>query len=153
MSVAEQIRGARLQAGLTQAELAKRLGTSQPAINRYERGRVVPRPAMLSRILSACLGRRPSAALADHRDEVLKILSRDGADLVLVFGSVARGEDTPESDIDILVDHLDSSTYIWGLPRAKDELETLLGFPVDLAEIGSLKALVMMSALEDACGL
>lgn len=150
---AQQIRSARLRAGLTQAELAKRLGTSQPAINRYERGTVTPRPAMLARILAACRGKRPSDALMEHRREVLEILSRDGAGLVLVFGSVARGEDTADSDIDILVDHLDPHTYVWGIPRARDELEELLGFPVDLGEVGSLKPTVAVAALEDACSL
>ena len=48
------IREARRRAGFTQAELAKRVGTSQPAIARYERARSMPDLATLHRIVEAC---------------------------------------------------------------------------------------------------
>lgn len=48
------IREARRLAGLTQAELAKRVGTSQPAIARYERARSMPDLATLHRMIEAC---------------------------------------------------------------------------------------------------
>lgn len=117
MGAAEAIRAARRSAGLTQAELARLAGTSQPAVNRYERGKSEPSRATLARILAACSGtRRPSEALVAHRDEVIALLRRDGARTILVFGSVARGEDDVNSDVDLLVDHLDDATYSWGDP-------------------------------------
>ncbi|MGI9119261.1 MAG: helix-turn-helix domain-containing protein [Acidimicrobiales bacterium] len=61
------IREARLRAGLTQAELARRAGTSQPAIARYERGDVSPRVATLDRIIRAC-GLELVPALVDYDD-------------------------------------------------------------------------------------
>ncbi|MHB8318495.1 MAG: nucleotidyltransferase family protein [Acidimicrobiales bacterium] len=42
--------------------------------------------------------------LRAHRDEILCVASRRGVSNVRVFGSVARGEATPMSDIDLLVD-------------------------------------------------
>jgi len=48
------IRFSRLRAGLTQQELAKRAGISQPALARIESGRVVPRLDTAERILRAC---------------------------------------------------------------------------------------------------
>ena len=42
--------------------------------------------------------------IREHRDEILRVASRHGAGNVLLFGSVARGEDTLESDVDFLVD-------------------------------------------------
>ena len=151
MSVADRIRKARQAAGLTQAELARRSGTSQPAINRYERGAGIPTAATTRRILRACeAGRRPSDALREHRDQVVEILRRSGASTVLVFGSVARGEDGPDSDVDLLVDHLDEDTYVWGIPRAQDELEALLGAKVDVGEVSSLRPSVRAEALADA---
>jgi transcriptional regulator with XRE-family HTH domain len=48
------IREARRRAGLTQAELATRVGTSQPAIARYERARAMPDLDTLHRIVEAC---------------------------------------------------------------------------------------------------
>jgi transcriptional regulator with XRE-family HTH domain len=48
------IREARRRAGVTQTELAKRVGTSQPAIARYERARSMPDLDTLHRIVEAC---------------------------------------------------------------------------------------------------
>lgn len=48
------VREARSRAGLSQTELARRVGTSQPAIARYERARVMPDLATLLRIVEAC---------------------------------------------------------------------------------------------------
>lgn len=48
------IREARRRADLTQAELARRVGTSQPAIARYERARAMPDLDTLHRIVEAC---------------------------------------------------------------------------------------------------
>jgi hypothetical protein len=36
----------------------------------------------------------------EHRDEILRVATFHGAGNVMLFGSVARGEDTPESDVD-----------------------------------------------------
>lgn len=48
------VREARARAGLTQAALATRAGTSQPAIARYERARTLPDLETLQRIIEAC---------------------------------------------------------------------------------------------------
>lgn len=48
-----EIRGARLRAGLTQAELAQVAGTSQAAVSQYERGRKEPEVVTLARLLAA----------------------------------------------------------------------------------------------------
>jgi transcriptional regulator with XRE-family HTH domain len=50
----ELIRRCRLDAGLTQAELARRLDTTQSAVARWESGKVSPTLANLRRILSTC---------------------------------------------------------------------------------------------------
>jgi transcriptional regulator with XRE-family HTH domain len=64
MRGAELIRLARSRRGLTQAELARRLGTSQSAIARWERGDVSPRVETLNRVLEAC-GFRADVELRD----------------------------------------------------------------------------------------
>jgi len=48
------IRYSRLRAGLTQQQLARKAGISQPALARIESGRVVPRLDTAQRILRAC---------------------------------------------------------------------------------------------------
>lgn len=60
-SPATLIRRARLGAGLSQRALARRAGTSQSAIARYERGRAVPSWETLQRIVGAC-GRQVTIA-------------------------------------------------------------------------------------------
>ena len=51
--------------------------------------------------------------LLKHREQVLTIASKHGAFNVRIFGSVARGEDTPESDIDFLVDYDPEKVTPW----------------------------------------
>lgn len=53
-ATAELLRRARLSAGLTQSELAVRIGTAQSAISRWERGHDEPRLGTLAAIVSAC---------------------------------------------------------------------------------------------------
>ena len=53
MDFASAIRAARLEAGLTQAALAERCGTSQATLSAYEHGRKVPSARTLERILAA----------------------------------------------------------------------------------------------------
>ena len=53
MTVAQLIRSARLEAGLSQAALARRLGTSQPAVARLEREGANPRVETLRRVMEA----------------------------------------------------------------------------------------------------
>jgi len=53
MDVADTIRAARLDAGLTQTQLAERCGTSQATLSAYEHGRKTPSAETLSRILAA----------------------------------------------------------------------------------------------------
>lgn len=73
-----------------------------------------------------------------------------GATSVLVFGSVARGEDRPDSDIDLLVDRLDPEAFSWGEPVVKEQLQDLLGFAIDIGTLDELKPAVANDALEDA---
>jgi len=54
MTSASLIRSARRRAGLTQGELAARLGTTQSVIARWERGRVEPAFETLDRVVRAC---------------------------------------------------------------------------------------------------
>lgn len=63
------VRDARRNAGLTQAELAKRLGTTQSAIARLERNGANPRVDTLSRALDAC-GRELLLESRPHRSSI-----------------------------------------------------------------------------------
>lgn len=66
------IQAARVKAGLTQAALAERSATSQPAVSAYEHGRKVPDLATLERLLAAAgFDLRMSLAPLDDHDESL----------------------------------------------------------------------------------
>lgn len=74
-----------------------------------------------------------------RRDQVMDIASRYHASRVRLFGSAARGEDRPDSDIDLLVD-FDEDSSLFDLMRMSRELEALLGRAVDVISAGGLKS-------------
>jgi len=51
--------------------------------------------------------------IQDKREDILKIATKHGAFNVRVFGSVARGEETENSDIDFLIDYDLAKTSPW----------------------------------------
>jgi uncharacterized protein len=73
-----------------------------------------------------------------RREQVMAVAARHHANRVRVFGSVARGDDRPDSDIDLLVDFTPDSS-LFDLMRMARELEELLGHPVDVVSAGGLK--------------
>lgn len=72
--------------------------------------------------------------LAQHREEI----DAFGVASLAIFGSVARNEAGPDSDVDILVEFAVPTGY-FGLFRLQRRLEALLGRRVDLATPGSLR--------------
>ncbi len=81
----------------------------------------------------------------EHRDE----LSALGVESLMVFGSVARHEERPDSDIDMLVE-FSRPTGLFGLIRLRLFLEELLGRPVDLGTPDSLRQGIRETALAEA---
>ena len=80
---------------------------------------------------------KPSLALAARRDSVREMAGRFRAANVRVFGSVLHGDDSDDSDLDLLVDPLPGAT-LFDLGGFQIELEALLGVPVDLLTPGDL---------------
>jgi len=75
---------------------------------------------------------RPSQILDNHRSEVLETMKRYPKTTNLrIFGSIARGEDTEDSDIDFLVDALPGTT-LFDLGGLQFDFEMLLGTSVHL---------------------
>lgn len=94
--------------------------------------------------------------MSARRDEILALIARDGGSNVRVFGSVARGDDDDESDIDLLVDFPPSSSNAASLMTAlglTEELSELLGSKVDVAAESMLKPEVRRSAVREATPL
>lgn len=87
---------------------------------------------MVTKILS-----RPSRAFGEHRAEIKPILRANEMYEPRIFGSVFRGDDRDDSDVDLLVvagDHL----TLFGIARAEIALEELLGVPVQITLLESV---------------
>src|SRR5688572_17669670 len=132
-----------MRARLSQADVARRCGVAQSVISAYESGRrepgvrtlarlieatgnqlvleVVPRPGRTLGLPDTRLGRR----LRQRRVAIIDTAAKRRARNVRVFGSVARGEDTASSDVDLLVD-LDEGVSLVVLAGLKRELGELL---------------------------
>ena len=90
------------------------------------------------------------------RDEILETLRRHMAEIrgygvshLAVFGSLARGEDKPDSDVDILVEFV-RPTGLFGFVRLQRFLEGIIGRPVDLATPGALRPEMREAILAEA---
>ena len=87
--------------------------------------------------------------LKTRRKEILEIAARNGAVNVRVFGSVARGENRPDSDIDFLV-NLEAGRSLLDLARLLRELNNLLGCPVDIVTEAGLRPRIKPQVLKEA---
>ena len=83
------------------------------------------------------------------RDQIIEIARSHGASNVRVFGSLARGEQNPSSDIDFLVD-LDPSRTLMDLGGLLMDLQAVLDVRVDVATETMLCPKVRDQALRDA---
>jgi uncharacterized protein len=90
--------------------------------------------------------------LQDLRNEITKIASSHGAATISVFGSVVREEDNPSSDIDFLVNFEEGRT-LFDLIRLKQDLEILLGRPVDVVSVNALHPRIRNQVLNQAVQL
>jgi uncharacterized protein len=165
MDTAHLIRDARARRGLSQRELARRAGTSQAMIARYERGRVKPSLETLERLISSCgerldvsssptTGGRLLDLVRSRRRDVAAVAARYHVRRVRVFGSAARGEDDDQSDLDLLVDlDPDHVTTLTDLAALRRELSDLLGVEVDVAAERLLRDGPRREAIAEAVAL
>ncbi|AMM22134.1 hypothetical protein AX769_00280 [Frondihabitans sp. PAMC 28766] len=87
-----------------------------------------------------------------HRDELVASLAELGARRPRLFGSVARGDDTETSDVDLLVD-LPPGSGLLSLMRMQAEAERILGVDVDVVPSDGLKPEVRASSDRDSIAL
>jgi hypothetical protein len=89
-----------------------------------------------------------------HSAEVLSVLDRYGASNPRLFGSVARGDAGPTSDIDILVDlKQESGNPLMRIAGMSEELSVMLGVHVDVVSDDLLRARVSATAHAEAVAL
>jgi uncharacterized protein len=163
------LRRARLGAGISQAELAFRAGVAQSVISAYEAGRRQPSLPTLARLIDSAgsdlvvdIQQQPpqlsrlSGPVGRHvrrkRRALVAAAAAHEVTNLRVFGSVARGEDRPDSDLDLLVD-MPPDMGLLGLGRVQAELEAILGATVDLVPASDLKPEVRARAERDLVAL
>jgi len=92
------------------------------------------------------------ALLASRRNEIVRIAASHGARNVRLFGSVARGDATDQSDIDVLVD-LEPGRSLMDHAGLIVDLERLLGRRVDVVTERGLRPRVRDAILRDTVSL
>jgi hypothetical protein len=140
---------------MSQAELAARVGVTQSVISAYESGHRQPALPTLAAFVEAAGYelvtdvRRPPRRLArltgpvgrrvrQRRREMVTAAAAHGVTNLRVFGSVARGQDRPDSDVDLLAD-LPPGISLFGLARVQADLEAIAGTRVELVPAADLK--------------
>jgi predicted nucleotidyltransferase len=82
------------------------------------------------------------------KKKIIPILKRHGVTRAGIFGSVVRGEETKESDIDVLVE-IESRMSLLDFVGLKLELEDALGKRVDLGEYSTIKPIIKEQILSE----
>jgi len=95
---------------------------------------------------------RLQSVVEHNRLRLRRELMALGAANIRIFGSVARGDDGPDSDVDLLVD-IDESIGLFTLGRMHSAAERVLGVSVDVVPADSLKADVRERVLAEAVPL
>ncbi len=145
------------------------MGVTQSVISAYESGARQPSLPTLARLVAATglelaldvrkpaparsrltgpLGRR----VVQHRRAIARAAASHGASNLRVFGSVARGTETTDSDVDLLVD-LAPGTGLLGLAALERDLSRILEAKVDVVPAGDLKPDVAREAMVEAVPL
>jgi len=92
---------------------------------------------------------RPSIALQQHRDEIRRIALSHRVTNVRVFGSALRGEDTENSDLDLLVEPTAETTLL-DIAKIQVEIARLLNISVDVLTPNALPDKFRVQVLTEA---
>ena len=90
--------------------------------------------------------------LKDQRKEILRLAESYGAKNIRVFGSVARGEADPDSDVDFLVE-LEPGRSLLDLGGLLMDLQGLLRCDVDVVTVSGLRQRIRQRVLQEAVPL
>ena len=93
-----------------------------------------------------------SNTIKSRREEILEIAKKFGAKNIRVFGSMARGEESPESDLDIIVD-MEKGSSLLDIIAIKQDIEELLGRKVDIVTEASISPYIRRTILREAVNL
>jgi uncharacterized protein len=86
--------------------------------------------------------------LQARREEIMRTAEKYGAYNVRVFGSVARGEEDAQSDVDLLVD-MEPGRSLFDLGGLLTDLQTVLGRDVDVVTEKGLRESIRNQVLSE----
>jgi predicted nucleotidyltransferase len=90
--------------------------------------------------------------IEEHRDTIKDLAAKRGAVRIRLFGSLARGEGGPQSDVDLLVD-LEEGRSAFALGGLLMDLQEFLGRRVDVVTPAALHPKIREKVLEQAIDL
>ncbi len=165
-AVGGAIARARRARAMTQSALALASSLDRTALAKIETGRRRVSSGELGRVARALgvpvgslLERDPLpdvrltlAMLRRRRRTILEVTARHGARSVLVFGSVARGEATADSDVDLLVE-MEPERSLLDRAAMIVDLQKLLGRDVDVVTVNSVRDRMRDRILREAIPL
>ena len=109
------------EVGLSQRDIAATIGVSQSAVSQ-----------LLSTSRSRALAKHPiGSRLMEHRAEIIDIAKAHKVSRIHIFGSVAEGRETNDSDVDLLVT-MPPDRGMLDVAQLGEELSDILGVPVDV---------------------
>ncbi|MDR2722903.1 MAG: nucleotidyltransferase domain-containing protein [Cellulomonadaceae bacterium] len=126
--------------GMSQSQIAQALGVSQSAVSQQMRTAADIAQAAPEAVINAAAG------------TVKQVAEKRGFTRLAVFGSAARGQARPDSDIDLLVEPPQGATIL-DLLDLKDRLAAIVGRAVDLVTYGGLKPTLDDDILAEAVPL
>lgn len=152
--------------GLSQTALAAATSMERTALSKIETGRRRVGSLELGRIAEALrlpaerLLREdskhsdpdPLTTFRSQREAIVRICLEHGASLPRLFGSIARGEATPESDVDILVE-MEPGRSLLDQAALLVELRELLGRDVDVVTTDGLRPRIRDRVMDEAVAL
>lgn len=163
-ALGSRIAQARRARRLSQAALAKAISLDRTAVSKIESGRRRVSSLELHSIARALNlpiesffsgGRKaddPLRVVRKKRSAILRIARRHGAHSIRIFGSAARGDATPESDIDLLVE-MEPGRGLFAQAAMLLELQDLLGRNVDVVTVEGLRKRIRERVLGEAISL
>lgn len=110
------------ESGVSQRDIAKTLGVTQSAVSQ-----MIAASRARAKLTQGPVGRK----LAEHRAEVIRIARSRGASNLRVFGSVSRGQDDEDSDLDLLVT-MPRDVGMFQIAGLGEDLAEVLGVHVDV---------------------
>jgi len=124
-------------AGFSQREIAQAVRRSQPEVSRLLR--LKPPGPLALRVLRS-------------RQQIMEILTRYGVTDARIFGSVATRNETPDSDIDLLVETR-RTLGLGALSRLEHELSAILDAEIDVVPVRGLAPYLRERAFAEAVPL